>query len=50
MFVYKEENFKIPIKSWIPKEQYYSDVNMVNQCENLAMLPFAFHHIVILPD
>lgn len=50
MLTYKKDNFKIPIKSWIPEEQYYLDKAMVEQCENLAQLPFAFHHIALMPD
>jgi tRNA-splicing ligase RtcB len=50
MFTYKKDNFNVPIKSWIPEEQYYSDMSMVEQCENLAKLPFTFHHISLSPD
>ena len=50
MFTYKKEEFNIPIKSWIPEEDYYSDEGMVEQVENLAKLPFAFHHIALSPD
>ncbi len=49
MFTYKKENH-LPIKSWIPEEDYYADEKMVEQVENLAKLPFAFHHIVLSPD
>lgn len=49
MFTYKKEN-QIPIKSWIPEENYYADEKMVEQVENLAKLPFAFHHIALSPD
>ena len=49
MFIYKKEN-QLPIKSWIPEEQYYADEKMVEQVENLAKLPFAFSHIVLSPD
>ena len=49
MFTYKKEN-QLPIKSWIPEEQYYTDEKMVGQVENLAKLPFAFRHIVLSPD
>ena len=37
---------KLPIKLWLP---YLEDGAEV-QAKNLANLPFAFHHIVILPD
>ena len=49
MFTYKKEN-QLPVKSWIPKEDYYADEKMVEQVENLAKLPFAFHHIALSPD
>ncbi len=49
MFTYKKEN-QLPIKSWIPEEQYFLDKKMVEQVENLAKLPFAFSHIVLSPD
>jgi tRNA-splicing ligase RtcB len=49
MFTYKKEN-QLPIKSWIPEENYYADEKMVEQVENLAKLPFAFHHISLSPD
>ena len=49
MFTYKKEN-QLPIKSWIPEEDYYADEKMVEQVETLAKLPFAFHHIALSPD
>ena len=49
MFTYKLEN-GIPIKSWIGKDEYYRDVPMVQQCENLSKLPFAFRHVFLAPD
>ena len=49
MFTYKKEN-QLPIKSWIPEKDYLADEKMVEQVENLAKLPFAFHHIALSPD
>ena len=49
LFTYKKEN-QLPIKSWIPEKNYYADEKMVEQVENLAKLPFAFHHIALCPD
>ncbi|GAH74167.1 unnamed protein product, partial [marine sediment metagenome] len=49
MFTYKKEN-QLPIKSWIPEKDYYADGKMVEQVENLAQLPFAFHHISQMSD
>ena len=50
MFVYKPKTGNIPIKVWMPEDAYYSDKGMLEQCENLATLPFAYHHIALLPD
>jgi len=49
MFTYKKED-QLPIKSWIPEKDYYADEKMVKQVENLAQLPFAFHHISQMSD
>jgi tRNA-splicing ligase RtcB len=40
------DNLKIPIKLWL------SDIEAgaLAQCHNLAMLPFAFKHVAIMPD
>ena len=40
---------KLPIKLWVEKE---SDVEAGawKQINNLANLPFAFHHIAVMPD
>lgn len=50
MFAYKKEEFQVPIKVWMKEEDYYSDEGMVKQTENLANLPFAFHHITLSAD
>jgi len=50
MFVYKPKTGNIPIKAWMSEDDYYSDKGMVEQCETLATLPFAYHHIALLPD
>jgi len=50
MFVYKKDDFNVPIKSWVPEEQYRLDAPMVAQCEHLVKLPFAFHHFALSPD
>ena len=50
MFVYKPKTGNIPIKIWMSEDDYYSDKGMVEQCENLAALPFVYHHIALLPD
>lgn len=49
LFTYKNNNC-LPIKSWIPENEYWADGEMVQQCENLSKLPFAFHHIALCPD
>lgn len=50
MFTYKKDDMRVPIFSWIPQEEYHADEKMVEQCENLAKLPFAFHHVALSPD
>lgn len=45
-FVYYLKNQKIPIKSWAS----IVDDNTLDQAINLANLPFAFHHIALMPD
>ena len=41
-----ESGVKIPIKSWCEKP----DSEAINQAMNLANLPFAHHHIALMPD
>src|SRR3990167_3700767 len=45
----EKSNLKIPIQIWV---QNWEDVerNAQVQAENLASLPFAFHHISLMPD
>jgi len=50
MFVYKLKTEGIPIKTWMSEKDYHSDQGMVEQCENLAVLPFVYHHIALLSD
>jgi tRNA-splicing ligase RtcB (3'-phosphate/5'-hydroxy nucleic acid ligase) len=38
----------LPIFSWIPKDEV--DPGAAKQARNLAELPFAFHHIALMPD
>ncbi|MBD3329739.1 RtcB family protein, partial [Candidatus Dojkabacteria bacterium] len=41
-------NTKIPIHTWIPFDQL--DQKTVQQVENIANLPFAYHHVALMPD
>ena len=50
MFVYKKNDFIVPVKIWISEEEYYKDQGLVEQIENLARLPFAYHHVALVPD
>ena len=50
MFTYKKDNLKVPVKVWMKEENYYKDVGMIEQVENTAQLPFAFHHVALCPD
>ena len=43
---FKEDNYKIPVYNWCDK----IEENTMKQINNLAKLPFAFHHIVLSPD
>jgi len=48
MYVIKEDHHKLPIKIWADVESIESEC--LTQAENLANLPFAFHHIALMPD
>jgi tRNA-splicing ligase RtcB len=42
----KTEGLKIPIKSWCENVEE----GAIEQASNLANLPFAFHHVALMPD
>lgn len=48
MFVIKNAG-QLPIKIWLP-ERAAIDNACLEQAERLASLPFAFHHIALMPD
>jgi tRNA-splicing ligase RtcB len=48
-YKYKDGD-QLPVYSWIPAPEYYSDGDMVTQIKHLARLPFAFHHVAVMPD
>ena len=50
MFTYHPKRAKVPIKVWMGKEEYFQDSSLVEQVENAASLPFAFHHVALMPD
>ena len=50
MIAYKPEGVKVPIKLWGKDDEYRSSAFVVEQAENLSKLPFAFHHIALMPD
>lgn len=50
MFKYQTDAMKVPAYIWMSEEEYRSDPGMVQQVENIASLPFAFHHVVLAPD
>lgn len=50
MFTYKKEEFTVPVKSWIPEDDYFADIEMVKQIENIARLPMVFKQVVLSPD
>lgn len=49
MHIYRPEGARIPIKVWMSREEYEA-LGVKEQAEHLAMLPFAFHHIALMPD
>jgi len=54
MHIYKPEN-GVPIKAWMSQEQYelgdsIDRDTMKDQVEHVAKLPFAFHHVALMPD
>jgi len=50
MFVnYNKESQKLPIKIWL-EDISKIEVDCLKQAINLSNLPFAFHHIALLPD
>lgn len=50
MFQYQRQDMKVPAYVWLSEEEYWADSGMVEQVENIARLPFAFHHVVLAPD
>jgi tRNA-splicing ligase RtcB len=55
MFVYKNDDMYISIKAWMSKEQYelgdsIDRDTMKDQVEHVSKLPFAFHHVALMPD
>ena len=48
MYTYKPERCRVPIKVWSEKGSI--EQGALDQIENIASLPFAFHHIVLAPD
>jgi tRNA-splicing ligase RtcB len=55
MHTYKKDNFTVLVKAWMDKEQYelgdkMDRDSMMDQVEHVAQLPFAFHHVALMPD
>ena len=48
MYVHNKEDISIPIFVW--SEPGSIEAGAIQQLENCAKLPFAFHHVVALPD
>ena len=46
MTKFKKKNYRVPVFNWCPK----IEKNTMEQVDNLASLPFAFHHIALMPD
>jgi tRNA-splicing ligase RtcB (3'-phosphate/5'-hydroxy nucleic acid ligase) len=49
VFVYKDKG-QLPVKSWVGKSELQSDPELKEQLANLAKLPFAYHHVALMPD
>lgn len=49
MFVRSTDPLRIPIKIW---QASYNDIEQscLDQADNLARLPFAYHHVALMPD
>lgn len=47
MYAYKNDN-SVPIKVWANKGEI--EEGAIEQLENAARLPFAFHHVALMPD
>lgn len=48
MYIYKPENSIVPIKVW--QNENNIEVSALAQLDNCSRLPFAFHHIAVMPD
>ena len=49
MITYKPDTCRVPINLWGPNKEYFEE-GALQQIENVASLPFVFHHVCILPD
>lgn len=47
--IFDEQEQMVPIKVWLPGQEHLDD-GCLEQALNLAKLPFAFHHIALMPD
>ena len=43
-------SLRIPVKAWAGLDGLYIEDGAIKQINNLAQLPFAFHHLAIMPD
>ena len=48
MYVYKPDKCRVPIKVW--QEKGAVEQGALDQIELTAQLPFAFHHVALMPD
>lgn len=49
MFTFKKEDYQVPVKAWL-KEEKDIELACLDQINNLAKLPFIYHHLSIMPD
>ena len=49
--MFTTEGKHVHIKAWVDVDEFYSgDASMFTQTQNLATLPFAYHHVALMPD
>lgn len=46
MKIFKKDNYRVPIKAWLTDIEESAQ----KQIDNVASLPFVFHHIAFMPD
>lgn len=50
MYEHVSTKLRVPIKSWLPEGELFSDVTTLQQAMNLANHPRVFSHVALMPD